>query len=74
MSLSCFVLSGQTLQTESEAIAEKLYSTPWYLGSIEEQKIVMFMIMRAQIPLTLSAQPFGNYEYALFVTVSTCKC
>nr|CAH7739235.1 unnamed protein product [Callosobruchus chinensis] len=69
MSLSCYVISGQTLQTESEAIAGKLYCTPWYLLSVEEQKIVMFMIMRAQIPLTLSAKPFGNYEYALFVII-----
>nr|CAH7739248.1 unnamed protein product [Callosobruchus chinensis] len=71
LSMGCI---ANQLLSMSEAIAEKLYSTPWYLGSIEEQKIVMFMIMRAQIPLTLSAQPFGNYEYALFVTVSTCKC
>ncbi|VEN42885.1 unnamed protein product [Callosobruchus maculatus] len=68
LSLPCFVISGQKLQTESEAIAEELYYIPWHLGSIEEQKVVMFMMMRAQTPLTLSAKPFGNYENALFVT------
>nr|CAI5847205.1 unnamed protein product [Callosobruchus analis] len=46
ISLSCFVLSGQTLQTESEAIAQELYCIPWHLGSIPEQKVVMFMMMR----------------------------
>ncbi|CAH2000977.1 unnamed protein product [Acanthoscelides obtectus] len=69
MSLSCFVVSGQLLQSQSESIADELYCIPWYLGTIEEQKTVMFMIMRAQIPLTLSAKPFGNYEYTLYVTV-----
>nr|CAI5833844.1 unnamed protein product [Callosobruchus analis] len=64
VSMGC--ISNQLLSM-STAIAEKLYCTPWYLGTIEEQKMIMFMIMRAQVPVTLSAKPFGNYEYSLIV-------
>nr|CAI5853054.1 unnamed protein product [Callosobruchus analis] len=34
----------------------------------------MFMIMRAQIPLALSAKPFGNYEYPLAISVNCEDC
>nr|CAH7734111.1 unnamed protein product [Callosobruchus chinensis] len=30
----------------------------------------MFMIKRAQIPMKLTAAPFGNYNYGFFVMVS----
>nr|CAI5853064.1 unnamed protein product [Callosobruchus analis] len=66
VSMGCI---GNQLLSMSTAIAGKLYCTPWYLGTIEEQKIIMFMIMRAQIPLALSAKPFGNYEYSLAITI-----
>nr|CAI5853068.1 unnamed protein product [Callosobruchus analis] len=36
---------------------------------MKEHKIIMFMIMRAQISLALSVKPFGNYEYSLAVTL-----
>ncbi|CAH2000976.1 unnamed protein product [Acanthoscelides obtectus] len=66
VSIGCIINQFMSM---SVSIADELYCIPWYLGTIEEQKTVMFMIMRAQIPLTLSAKPFGNYKYSLYVTV-----
>nr|CAI5829415.1 unnamed protein product [Callosobruchus analis] len=53
----------------SESLADKLYNTPWYLGTIDEQKYVTFMIRRAQVPMRLPATPFGNYDFTFFIMI-----
>nr|CAI5833845.1 unnamed protein product [Callosobruchus analis] len=65
----CFVDAGQSLLNKSGSIAEKLYNIPWYVGTIKEQKCIMFMITRAQIPMKLSAKPFGNYSCGFFIMI-----
>ncbi|CAH2000970.1 unnamed protein product [Acanthoscelides obtectus] len=69
IALSFFVEAGQSLLSESETIADEIYKIDWHLGTVEEQKNVMFMLAKAQKPLTLSAEPFGNYQYSLFVLI-----
>nr|CAI5847203.1 unnamed protein product [Callosobruchus analis] len=43
VSMGCI---ANQLMSLSEAIAQELYCIPWHLGSIPEQKVVMFMMMR----------------------------
>ncbi|VEN49639.1 unnamed protein product [Callosobruchus maculatus] len=65
----CLVEAGQTLLNKSASLADKLYDIPWYLGATKEQKCVMFMITRAQVPMKLSATPFGNYDCGFFLKI-----
>nr|CAH7739929.1 unnamed protein product [Callosobruchus chinensis] len=65
----CLVEAGQTLLNKSESLADKLYNIPWYLGTINDQKCVMFMIRRAQVPMKLTATPFGNYDCRFFIMI-----
>ncbi|VEN37435.1 unnamed protein product [Callosobruchus maculatus] len=69
MLLSLLVIPGQKLISQSENLAKSIYSANWYLGTVDEQKIMRIMLQMGQIPLKLSAKPFGCYQYSLFVTI-----
>nr|CAH7739926.1 unnamed protein product [Callosobruchus chinensis] len=69
MLLSLLVIPGQTLISQSEGLARSMYSSDWYLATVEEQKTIRLMLQMGQVPLTLSATPFGYYQYSLFVTI-----
>nr|CAH7739927.1 unnamed protein product [Callosobruchus chinensis] len=69
MLLSLLVIPGQTLISQSEDLAKSIYCADWYLATVEEQKTMRLMLQMGQVPLKLSAKPFGYYQYSLFITI-----
>ncbi|XP_068901819.1 odorant receptor 43a-like [Tenebrio molitor] len=60
---------GQTLIDESVAVAEDIYSVPWYLAPVRVQRHIYIILMRTQKPLTLNAANMGIMAFATFLRV-----
>jgi len=55
---------------QSKSIADAAYESLWYNLPLNQRKIIMFIIMRSQKQLTLTAGRFTNLSLETFTSVS----
>ncbi|VEN63784.1 unnamed protein product [Callosobruchus maculatus] len=61
--------AGQKIRDESLSVADSIYFSDWYRGTIQQRKDIAFMMFRSQKPIFFDALPFGTLNYPLFVMI-----
>ncbi|XP_015183189.1 PREDICTED: odorant receptor 13a-like [Polistes dominula] len=62
--LYCYI--GEKLISESIGIVDAVYECQWYHFSPNESKSLMFIMLRARIPLHITAGKFCSFSHKLF--------
>ncbi|KAJ8679630.1 hypothetical protein QAD02_015417 [Eretmocerus hayati] len=65
--LYCY--AGQHLNNQSETIATEISNCPWYKFHVIHKKNINFMLMRAQIPVVLTAGKFNQLSFVLLTSM-----
>ncbi|XP_058813419.1 putative odorant receptor 71a [Topomyia yanbarensis] len=61
-----FSMLGTELMESSLSVSEAIYNTQWYTRSVNEQRLLLFMQMRSQRVVAISAGKFFNITRATF--------
>ncbi|KAF2897621.1 hypothetical protein ILUMI_08553, partial [Ignelater luminosus] len=68
--LLIYSVAGQAIITKSEALQERLYSSPWYITNKKHKVLVLMVLMRSSRPVRVSVAKLYDMSHATFIMVS----
>ncbi|XP_036141685.1 odorant receptor coreceptor [Monomorium pharaonis] len=63
----CF--AGEYLSSKSKSVADAIYETLWYDMPSHQSKIIVFIIMRSQKRLTITAEKVMDMSFETFTSI-----